>query len=242
MQAQLVGRKQGTRGKKKVRVAMGRTRKEDSLRTELVPCPEFPIAFNASPTYRRRQRWVSAENQAISNVNFTLAGGHYQFKVHETTTAFTSYVDEWRIRKIWVWSINYIDNATTVTITPVGLDTDTNCYNDRDQVFTCSSRSEAEPGRMCIRPSRATPLGSWHRTTTVNPNMALFTINVDYGGASSGNWATVTLDIEFEFMLNLVGAPLGYSGTTGVTTAGTLSGANIGGTQSLLLQSINSVQ
>jgi hypothetical protein len=226
---------------KKKSFQRGQKKEGGSLVTTMTSGPRFPPPFNASPTYRRRQRWQSNETAAVLN-NFIIATGHYQFKIHETTTTFTSYVEEWRIRKIWVWCTNYQDNSTTVSITPVGLDTDTNCFNDRDQVFTCSSRSEAEPGHMEITPARDTPLGSWHRTSTVNPNMALFTIAAEYGGASSGNWATITLDIEFEFMLNLVGNPLGYTGTTGATTVGLLSGSNIGASQNLLLTVINTTQ
>jgi hypothetical protein len=233
----MVGRGGGKRGGKNGRALPSPT--VESMVTHLVQCEKFPPQFDAQPSYRRRQRWVSAENVAISGT-FTIASGHYQFKVHNTTTAFTCYVDQWRIRRIWVWCINYVDNATTATLIPAGLDIDTNSFNDRDQAFTCSSRSEAMPGFMCIKPARDTPLGSWHRTSTVNSSGALFTLTVDNGGASSGNWATTTVDIEFEFVLSTIGVPLGYTGTTGATTVGVMSGSNLM-SNSLLLQSINTV-
>lgn len=213
----------------------------ERMATALVPSPRFPPAFDACPVYRVKHRWVSAENVAISSAAFTLALGHFQFKVNTTTTAIVSYVSMWRIRKISIWTINYVDNGTTASLQPVGTDIDTNSYNDRDVIYTCSSRSEAEPGHMAIRPAKDTPLGSWHKTSTVNPTGSLFTLTVDTGGASSGNWATTTMDIDFDFIINTIGAPEGYTNTTGATTAGTLSGSNLFA-NAMILQSVNSIQ
>ena len=150
------------------------------------------------------------------------------------------YVEMWRINKVSVWAINYVDNATTVTIFPVGTDIDTNNFNDRERAYECSSRSEAVPGHMAIKPARDTPMGSWHKTSTVNSTGNLFVINVDYGGASSGNWATVTVDIDFEIVLNTFGSPQGYTRSVTGATAGTMYGANWpSATPALLLQSVN---
>lgn len=227
------GSKQGTRG--------GQSVQSVRLSTVMVRGPRFPPPFEANPTYKCKRRWVSAESVAISNLAFSIASGNYQFKTNLTTTSGVCFVECWRIKRISVWTINYVDNSTTATIEPAGVDLDTNNFNDRDQVFLCSSRSEAEPGSMVIVPARDTPLGSWHRTSTVNSSATLFTFNVDYGGASSGNWATVTLDIDFEFVLTMVGVPRGYTFTSGATTAGTLSGSNLG-SNAMLLQGVNVIQ
>jgi len=209
------------------------------LMTRIVEIPRYPPMHDATPMRTITRRWVSAESTAISNQPFKLRTGHRQFLV-VTDTAGTAvcYVDVWRIRKISVWCLNYVDNATTVTIRPVSTDLDTNNYNDREATYSCSSRSEAEPGHMGIIPARDTPLGSWHKTSLVNEAGDLFIINADYGGASSGNWASVTLDIEFEYVENTVGSPQGYSTSTATLIPGTMGGSNILN-NSLLLKEIN---
>ena len=101
------------------------------------------------------------------------------------TNTLYPFVECWRIKRLSVWVINYVDNATTATIYPAGTDLDTNNFNDRERAFSCSSRSEAEPGHMTIIPARDTPMGGWHKTSTVNNSGNLFIMNVDYGGAIS---------------------------------------------------------
>lgn len=210
--------------------------------TRMEPGSLFPPAYNAIPTYRVKRRFVSAEDVAISSSQFQLRHGHNQFMVATDSSTLLPYAEMWRIRKISVWALNYVDNATTVTIFPTGTDIDTNNFNDRERAFACSSRSEAEPGHMAIVPARDTPLGSWHKTSTVNSTGSLFVINVDYGGASSGNWATVTLDIDFELVLNTFGLPQGYTRSVTGATVGTLYGADFPATSaSLLLQSVNKI-
>jgi len=98
---------------------------------------------------------------------------------------------------------------------------------------------------MAITPSPATPMGNWHLTSTVNTTQALFLLNVDYGGATTSNWATVTMDIDFEFVLGFVGTPKGYTRTLAVaSTIGALGGIPwiFGGLTIMELQSINVVQ
>ncbi len=85
-------------------------------------------------------------------------------------------------------------------------------------------------------------MGCWHRTSGVNATGSLFIFNVDYGGASTGNWATVTLDIEFEYVLNVTGLPNGYTTTVASTTIGAMGGASLGSPFSLLLQDINQLK
>jgi len=235
MNARSLPVKKGKKGKK------GRLN-EGVLVTHFVPSPKFPPSYNATPIQRTRRRFVSNENVAITNLTFNLATGHRQFTcVTVASTSGVSYADCWRIRKISVWTINYIDNATTATLIPVGADTSDNSFVDREAVFECTSRSEADPGHMSIKPALDTPLGSWHRTNNTNASGTLFILNVDYGGASSGNWATVTVDIEFDYVLNVYGAPQGYAPSTTSAVLGSLGGQNltIGGSAALLLQGIN---
>lgn len=231
------GKSRAKKGGKSVKSLVG-----SDLVTAMRPCPTYPPAYNAIPTYRVKRRFVSAEAVAISNLAFTLVRGHNNFMVATDSTTLYPYVDMWRIRRISVWTINYVDNATTATIFPVGTDIDTNNFNDRERAFTCSSRSEAMPGHMSIVPARDTPLGSWHKTSNVNSTGNLFIMNVDYGGASSGNWATVTLDLDFEIVLNTFGSAPGYTRAVVGASVGTMYGADwTPSVPALLLQSVNKI-
>lgn len=228
--------KKGKNGRK------GKRFSNQEVRTVMVFCPRFPPSFQASPTYKVRRRFTSDEDNAISGATFRILDGANQFlNLALSTTSALSYVDCWRIRKVSIWALNYVDNPTTVTFTPAGFDIDTNNFNDREQSFSCSSRSEAEPGRMCIKPAPDTPLGCWHLTNAVNTTGPLFLMTVDPGGANTGNWATVTMDIDFEFVLNQVGGPKGYTKTVPAGSLGTIGGTNwvIGGLTLFHLQSVN---
>jgi len=209
------------------------------LVTRMVSSSRFPGAYDAVPPRTCRRRWISSPTVQISSQDFQIAFGHRQFLV-VVSVAGTSvaFVDMWRIKSLTVWTTSYVDNPTTCEIRPAFQDTADNCFNDRESVFSISSRSEAEAGHMKIVPARDTPMGSWHKTSNLNPTGPLFNMNVNNGGASSGNWATTTLDMEFEYIENLVGANPGYTFTSLVTSLGTMGGCSLFG-QALLLQDIN---
>jgi len=206
--------------------------------TRMVKASLLPPAYNATKTRTCRRRFISSPTVAITSLDFTIQVGHRQFLV-VVSVAGTAvcWVDMWRIKSVSVWTISYVDNPTTCEIRPSFTDTDDNCFNDREAIYSISSRSESEPASMKIVPARDTPMGSWHKTTVLNPTASLFNINVNNGGASSGNWATTTLDVEFEYIENLVGANPGYSLASLITSLGTMGGCN--NTSALLLQDIN---
>lgn len=212
------------------------------LITTMRPGPAYPPDFDNTPVHTITRRFQSAENIDIATRSFTLAWGHRQFGVViDAVGNCKCYADVWRIKKIRVFCNNYVDNATTVTIQPITQDLDTNCFNDREAGYTCSSRSEAMPGHMEVVPARDTPLGSWHKTSTLNTSGGLFNITVDYGGASSGNWATITMDIVFEYTVNLIGLPQGYTWTCSLgagATSGTLGGSDIF-SSAMIVQGVN---
>jgi len=209
------------------------------LVTRMVSSPRFPPAYLATPTRSITRRFVSAPTIAISSNDFTLSLGHRQFLVVVSTGGLAvPWVDEWRIKAITVWCTSYVDNPTTCEIRPNFTDAADNCFNDKDSTYACSSRSEAEAGHMKIIPARDTPLGSWHKTSTLNSAGSLFDININNGGASTGNWATTTLDLEFEYIENIVGGANGYSITVATTNLGNMGGANLFG-GGFLLQDIN---
>jgi hypothetical protein len=188
-------------------------------------CPPFPPDYNLAPTRRCWRRYN--QSGAVVNQAFSLANGHDQFLVvtNSGTGAAVPYVDCWRIRTVRVWAISEANFTTHVTITPVGADIDSNMYNDKEQIFHCSSRSQAEPGAMSIRTAPDKPWGSWHFTSNVNFAGTLFQVNVGINAGSSNN--RCTLDIEFEYVENYTGLPLGYGVVTATTTLGTVGGRNI---------------
>jgi hypothetical protein len=215
------------------------------LMTRLGVCPLLPPDYDATPVKRCIRRWTSRNNRAIVDEIFRLTEGHRQFLVVTVAnTTAVCYADVWRIKSISIWCNNDVEDPTTVTLRPVTSDIDSNCFNDREASFSCSSRSEALPGHMKILPALDTPLGCWHKTSAVNATGSLFVINIDNGGASSGSWSTTTMDIEFEYVENLIGAPQGYSVTISATASvGTLGGSDMffpgGGTSCMVLQNIN---
>lgn len=190
----------------------------------LMFCPPFPPDHQLAPTRRCWRRYN--QSSAVVNQAFTLASGHDQFLVVTNVTgAAVPYVDCWRIRTVRVWAISEANFATHVTVTPVGADIDSNMYNDKEQIFHCSSRSQAEPGAMSIRTAPDRPWGSWHFTSNANFAGTLFQVTVGINAGSSDN--RCTLDIEYEYVENLVGLPLGYGVVTATTTLGTVGGRNI---------------
>jgi hypothetical protein len=211
--------------KKKTKKSSGKQKGKINLEgAMLVFCPPFPPDHNLAPTRRCWRRYN--QSSAVVNQAFSLANGHDQFLVVTNVTgAAVPWVDCWRIRTIRVWAISELNFTTHVTITPVGADIDSNMYNDKEQIFHCSSRSTAEPGAMSIRTAPDKPWGSWHFTSNVNFAGALFQVNVGINAGSSNN--RCTLDIEYEYVENLVGLPLGYGVVTATTTLGTVGGRNI---------------
>jgi len=210
------------------------------VETRVIAGPKFPPRLNVAPIRTVTRRWISAEGVALSTATFTLQSGHRQFMVETGTNVATPYVDTWRIKSVSLWTNAHEDNSVTVTFQALGTDTANNCFNDLQEIYECSSRSPSEPGHMKIIPSKDMPLGAWHKTNTVNGTGGLFEITANYGGASSGSWGGVTMDIEFEYIENIVGGPQGYTLSTVGISAGVMGGCNLfGGSANMLLQDIN---
>jgi len=197
-------------------------------------------AFPPQRTFAKKRTEVRrfVQNAAVANQGFSLANGHDQFlAITSALGAAVPYVDCWRIKKIDVWAISEGNNHTTVTLTPVGTDLTSNMRNDREQIFSITSRSEAQPAHMEIVTSKEQPLGSWHFTSATNFAGTLFAVNVQIGGGASQY--RVTMDITFEVVDNLAGSPLGYGVTTATTVLGTIGGRNI--LAGMALQGINNL-
>lgn len=216
----------GDSGREKpiLKVSVRKSTKGNSYGALRLRIEKFPPDYNASPTYCCRRRFASGTATAITNQTFTLASGHDQFlEVINVAGLATCFVDMWRIKRIFVWCNNFEEHSTTVSILPVGADIDSNSFNDREAVFTCSSRGVALPGSMEISPSRNSPLGQWHETTTVNAAGGLFVMNCNYQGNLT-DFGVITMDIEFDFVINMTGIANGYTIATATTTLGTLGG------------------
>jgi len=209
----------------------------DTGETTLARCGKFPPEFNPVPVRRCRRRFF--QSGAVTNVAFTLADGHNQFLVvtNAATGGAVPYVDSWRIRRIHAWAISQDNLATNLSIIPSGTDSGSNNFNDREQAFVISSRSTADPAAMTIKPTRDSPLGSWHFTSNVNPAGVLFICNISTQAGTSSS--RCTLDIEFEYVENYLGLPLGYGRTTATLTLGAVGGENILGT--FTLQGVNNL-
>jgi hypothetical protein len=181
------------------------------LDTHMVRCEKIPPPLNMARIRRESRRWI--QTGAVSNQGFTLSNGHDQFLTVITVAgAAAPYVDSWRIRRIKIWCVSQDNFSTSVTLTPTGADS-SNMNNDRESIYTCTSRSVGEPASMCIVPSRVKPLGGWHFTTVTGVASVLFQININTNGGSSEN--RTTMEIDFDVIDNLAGLPLGYSTTTG---------------------------
>jgi hypothetical protein len=181
--------------------------------------PKFPPPRSFVKKEVQVRRFL--QNAAVTNQAFSLANGHDQFLVVTNVTgAAVPYVDSWRIKSISCWCISEGNNASSVSISPVGTDLTSNMRNDKEAIWHCTSRSQSEPGYMKIVTSKAQPLGSWHYTSNTNFAGTLFQMNIGVNAGASNN--RVTMDIEFETITNYVGLPLGYGVTTATTTLGTV--------------------
>lgn len=187
--------------------------------------PPRPLAFNQSGALEAKRRFT--QNNAVVNQAFTLANGHDQFLVvtNSATGGAVPYADCWWIKKIEIWCISEANLPTSVTLTPVGADLDSNMFNDREQAFVIQSRSQADPAYMKVIPKRSSPLGGVHFTSNVNVAGALFQMNI--GGSGGASNFRCTMDITFGYVLNLVGLPLGYGVVTSTTTLGTLGARGV---------------
>lgn len=199
--------------------------------THKMPIPRVPPSLLMTQKLRTTRRFVSG-TATLSNLSFTLQNGHNQFLVVTTVGgAAVSYVDSWRLKaiKVWVLASELLGNTQNVsfTITPVAGDVSSNMYNEPEKAYNVDSQSLSEYSTLGIKCGKRSPLGGWHFTTTVNPAGVLFQYNATSGATSLSG--LIIMDLEFEYILNTVGLPLGYTAGTATTTVGTLGSQNISG-------------
>jgi len=172
------------------------------------------------------------QSAAVSNSGFTTQMGHDQFLVVTSAAgAAVSTVDAWRIRRITFYAVPQSGSSTALGFTDTSTDGVTNMRNDPEKLYLMTARSQ-DGEKMTVCVGKNSSLGGWKFTSNVNIASSLFALNVVNSG--TGN-AQVTMDIEFETLLNLVGLPLGYGTTTLSTVVGAQGGRNVLGGAMVLI-------
>lgn len=174
-------------------------------------------AHSVNPVRRMKRRFTFGTN---FSGNVIQSDGHDQFLVASSSTVAIPYVDVWRIKKLTVYvRNNEADYSCQVQITPSGSDISSNNIAVVPTMYAVESQSSARATCMEIIPSPVSPMGCWHRANATNNAGTLFAIATSSGGGSIDH--NSLMDIEFEYILNLIGSPPAYSHTG-------LSGLSVG--------------
>jgi len=181
-----------------------------NLREPILEMPEI----NMMPIYHTKRRFIAAA--AVSG-QITIYQLFEQFRFAISTTTAYIYIRAVRIKRIrMLSSVATSGTPVTCSIQPLTTtDATLNCFNSVPSVYSDTSSNLSVPCYVDISPSEKTPLGSWHTNQLVNANLAQI-------AAPSGT----ILDLDLEFILNLAGASVYNSSTTGMTT-GTLNAGTL---------------
>jgi hypothetical protein len=201
--------------------------KSSSSSEIIIPRTSLNVPSTIFPNLPRKVTYRYTNTGAIAGQTFALADGHNQFlTVVATTGNAISFVDMWRIRRIQLWSIG---SGVVTTIQPLSGDIN-NAFNSPERTFALSPIGTSQPGYLSIRPrGPQDPLGGWKETNNVNFAETLFVLSCT-GGAGA-----LIMDIDFEFVLNIVGGPNGYAVITSTTVLGTLGSVKpLGGLMQLV--------
>jgi len=181
------------------------------LKRPIVSIPEIVT----SPTYLQYRRFIN-NGGAIAGA-LAISDLLNQFCVATTTVLVYPYVRAIRIKKIRLLSpVTQQGTSVTLSLLPVAIDTGNNSFNSVPELYVDTSASIDVPAYLSLTPSTKTPLGSWHFNTTVNGNLLQITCP-----------AGTTMDILFEYVLNLSALTPTYSRTISSGFAGTLYAAPI---------------
>ena len=137
----------------------------------------------------------------------------------------------WRIKKVEMWTTLQA-SGDTVAITPLSTDTSLNFNSDRIREISDTSCSVDHPAHVVVNTKPSQPMGSWHVTSTVNASTQLFSFACPL---------EAIMDITFEGVINLSGAPNGYTRALVGATAGTLYATAIGASPAMTPVGINSI-
>ena len=127
-----------------------------------------------------------------------------------TTTGYSPYF-ALRLRRLKIWApVTTQGTPVTIALTPVGVETTTNCYADIPETQTATSDTLDWPAYIDYKPHELHPSGSWHQTNTTS--LALIGFTCPQGSI---------MDLKIEAMYATGNAPLGYVATLVGATVGT---------------------
>lgn len=161
---------------------------------------------------------------------FGLQDGHNQFQVCTGVLSGKSYVDGWKLKRVRCWA-PALQNTTgpstknAITLIPQAIDLSNNQFNDWEMSLQDSSASQSVPAYVEYVPKKGTPGAGVHFTNTVNPTGTLFSLSFRQGAG--------TIDIEFDYVENLVGGPLGYTSVLTTSVTGTTGGIALFGANAI---------
>lgn len=152
---------------------------------------------------------------------FGLQDGHNQFLVCTGALSGKPWVDGWRLLRVLCWAPQLPGTTgplsrNSISLIPQGLDVSSNNFNDFEMAIQDQSSSLDRPAFVEYKPKKDHPGSGVHFTNNVNPTGTLFTLTYAQGIG--------TIDIEFEFVENLVGGPLGYTAVLTTSVTGTTGG------------------
>lgn len=165
--------------------------------------------------YQCVRRYIAGSTFSAS---MSLLEGHGQFAVATSATTSASWVDCWRIRRIRVYARNEeAGHAVQVNIVPTGIDLNSNNFNTLPKHYDVESQSISSAMILEIKPGKNSPLGSWHRTNTVNSSGGVMLISTSTNGGTFD--ANTLFEIEYDFQPNVSGGLTTYSasGFSGLT-------------------------
>ncbi len=140
-----------------------------------------------------------------------------QFLIATSTTVGYCYVRCVRIKKFRILSpVQTQGTSVTVSVQPYSVDAANNSFSAIPETYVDTSASIDIPAYISLKPSIETPLGSWHYNTTTNVN--LMTLVAPQGS---------TMDISFEYILNIANNASVYTATLAAAVVGTLYARNI---------------
>lgn len=115
-----------------------------------------------------------------------------------------------RLKRMQIWApCPSVGSPATITIQPVGVDATNNSFTDLQEIFTDTTDSVDQPAYVDFRPKITHPSGAWHYTNTVNSNLVQV-------AAPSGS----IMEVEVEYMLNVLDNPNGFTSVLVAATAG----------------------
>jgi len=180
------------------------SRANSNKRFPIVSIPEIVV----TPIFKTYRRFIATS--AVSGT-ITIQDLLNQFTFATTSVLGFPYCSMVRLKKVRALSpVTTQGTSVLVSFQPNTVDGSNNCFNAVGETYIDTSASIDIPAYLHLTPSLKTPLGSWHRNTTVNAN--LFSVVIPSG-------STVDFLLEFIPTWSNVTAPT-YTRVLAAATAG----------------------